>query len=127
MLSTTDKGNIAEHAVTADLLSREYIVLFPLGGQPHYDLVSEKDGKFLKIQVKYVKPKKGVLGIRLYTVIGQDGKENNHKDKVDIYAVYNPDNKTVYYLYMVDFPNSKQINLRVTETKNSQTKGCFFA
>jgi len=43
------KGEIAELAVAARLLEEGYKVLFPVGENSRYDLVAEKEGKFIRI------------------------------------------------------------------------------
>jgi len=40
-----------------------YKVLLPYGENSRYDMVAEKDNKFLRIQVKYTTPKNGVLEV----------------------------------------------------------------
>ena len=57
------KGAIGELAVAAKLLKEGWNVLFPFGENNRYDLVGEKDGKFLKVQVKYVSPLNGALTV----------------------------------------------------------------
>lgn len=128
MVSTTTKGNIGEYYVCADLTERGYTVLSPLGNHPHYDLVVEKDGKFEKVQVKYINIKNDVLSVKLYTTDGS-GKINIHSfGVVDIFAVYEPIGKNVYYLKLKDFPKNKVvINLRMGLPKNNQKIGIRFA
>ncbi|MFH1389812.1 MAG: group I intron-associated PD-(D/E)XK endonuclease [Candidatus Margulisiibacteriota bacterium] len=62
---TKDKGNLAEIKVAAFLIEKGFKVLVPWGENNRYDLVAEKENKFLRIQVKYVSPKKGRLSVPL--------------------------------------------------------------
>ena len=63
MAITKQKGDIAE-AYVAYLLKQEgFNVLVPWGEDGRYDLVSEKNGIFKRIQVKYITPKNGVIDI----------------------------------------------------------------
>ena len=55
------KGSIAELAVAAELVKEGWHILVPYGENTRYDLVAEKDGRFVRIQVKYVTPKDGKL------------------------------------------------------------------
>ena len=55
------KGSVAELFVAARLMNEGWRVLVPYGENTRYDLVGERDGKFVRIQVKYVHPKRGAL------------------------------------------------------------------
>ena len=118
-LSTTAKGDLGVLYTSADLISKGYTVLSPLGGQPHYDLVIEKNNIFRKVQVKYAHIKNGVIQVKLYTV-GHNGKVNLHtKDNVDIVAVYVPETDIVYYINQDQVDCETQVSLRVNPAKNN--------
>lgn len=61
MALTKKKGAIAETKMLAYLIERGFNVSIPWGEDIRYDLVSEKEGVFKRIQVKYVTPKNGCL------------------------------------------------------------------
>ena len=44
------KGSIAELQVSIDLMKRGWDVLIPYGENCRYDLVAEKEGKFIRIK-----------------------------------------------------------------------------
>ncbi len=82
------KGSIAELAVAAHLMSDGWRVLLPYGENTRYDLVAEKDGKFMRVQVKYVTPKNGKLYVNCrssnnWSVLPYTAQE------IDLIAVYN--------------------------------------
>lgn len=120
MAITKQKGDTAEAYVAYILKQKGFNVLIPWGEDVRYDLVSEKDGIFKRIQVKYIRPKNGVLEVRFRSC-------NNHKvlhyssSDVDIVAVYNGEGKNVYFIPLVD-AGRKGYKLRLIPAKNNQKK-----
>ena len=51
-LTKNNIGNITELECILAFTKMGYQVSLPYGGQARYDFVAEKDGKFLRIQVK---------------------------------------------------------------------------
>ncbi|MDP4000704.1 MAG: group I intron-associated PD-(D/E)XK endonuclease [bacterium] len=90
------KGNIAEMAVAGHLIEHGWHILLPLGENHRYDLVAEKAGKFVRIQVKYVTPKHRALDVNCrssnnWSVLHYTAKE------IEAIAVY--DSKKQKYLF----------------------------
>ncbi len=112
------KGDIAELAVAARLLEEGYRVLFPISENSRYDLVGEKEGKFIRFQVKYVTPKKGVLDVNCrssnnWSVLSYTAKE------IDMISVYNANDKSIYFI-PVSRINRNSFKLRLDSAKNNQ-------
>jgi Holliday junction resolvase-like predicted endonuclease len=112
------KGYIAELYVTARLIEDGWRVLSPVGENHRYDLVAEKEGVFIRIQVKYVTPKNGVLAVNCrssnnWSVLHYSSKE------IDIIAVFNSENKSIYYI-PVSKINRSLFKLRINPAKNKQ-------
>ena len=104
--------------VTARLIEDGWRVLHPIGENNRYDLVAERDGKFIRIQVKYVTPKKGVLDVNCrssnnWSVLHYSAKE------IDVIAAYNAQTRDIYYI-PVSKINRSLIKLRIFPTKNNQ-------
>ncbi len=120
MAITKQKGDIAEAYLAYALKQKGFNVLMPWGEDVRYDLVSEKNGIFKRIQVKYVTPKNGILEVRFRS-------SNNHKvihyssSDVDIIAVYNEEGKKIYFIPLTD-AGRKGYKLRLTPAKNNQKK-----
>ena len=119
------KGKIAELMVSAKLLEMEWKILTPLGENNRYDLVAEKDGNFIRIQVKYVTPTSGVLDVNC--------KSSNNwsvlrytPDEIDVLAVFDSINRNIYFVPVTKL-NSSTIKLRIEPTKNRQKKKIRFA
>ena len=88
------KGYIAEMYVAACLIEDGWKVLMPVGENNRYDLVAERGGKFIRIQVKYVTPKGGALEVNCrssnnWSVLHYTAEE------IDVIAVFNSDNKSI--------------------------------
>ena len=112
------KGYIAELYVTARLIEDGWRVLNPVGENHRYDLVAEKEGTFIRIQVKYVTPKNGVLAVNCrssnnWSVLHYSAKE------IDMIAVFNSENKSIYYI-PVSKINRSLFKLRLSPAKNKQ-------
>jgi len=119
-MHSKDKGKIAELMVSARLIELGWTVLNPLTENCRYDVAAEKNGKFLRIQVKFVTPSRGVLHVNC--------KSSNNwsilkytPDEIDILAVYDPRNYKTYFIPSSKL-NSSSIKLRIVPSKNQQKK-----
>ncbi|MCX5695366.1 MAG: group I intron-associated PD-(D/E)XK endonuclease [Candidatus Omnitrophica bacterium] len=123
MAITKQKGDIAEAFITYLLKQNGFNVLIPWGEDNRYDLVSEKNGVFKRIQVKYITPNNGALEVVFrssnnYNIIHYSSKD------VDIIAVYSPEGK----VYFIPLDNIKKCcKLRLLPTKNNQKKYVIMA
>ena len=112
------KGYIAEMYVAACLIEDGWKVLMPVGENNRYDLVAERGGKFIRIQVKYVTPKGGALEVNCrssnnWSVLHYTAEE------IDVIAVFNSDNKSIYYI-PVSKINHSSFKLRIKSARNNQ-------
>jgi Holliday junction resolvase len=124
-LSKKAKGDIAELAAAKRFVEDGWQVLFPYGENHRYDLVAEKDNKFVRVQVKYSTPKRGVLDVNCrssnnWSVLHYTSNE------IDLIAVYNPHNKNVYFIPVAEI-NHSQFKLRIEPSKNNQKAKTHFA
>lgn len=120
-MHTKTKGSIAEMAIAARLLQDGWKVLLPIGENNRYDLVAERGGKFVRIQVKYVTPKNGVLDVNCrssnnWSVLHYSPEE------IDAIGVYGSNDGATYFI-PVNKINRSSFKLRITETKNKQVRG----
>jgi len=112
------KGYIAEIYVTAKLIEDGWRVLNPIGENNRYDLVAEREGKFIRIQVKYVTPKDGALAVNCrssnnWSVLHYSPEE------IDVIAVFNSKDKAIYFV-PVSKINHSLFKLRIEPAKNNQ-------
>jgi len=112
------KGSIAELVVAARLVKEGWRVLLPYGENTRYDLVAEREGRFVRVQVKYVTPKNGVLDVKCQS-------SNNWSilpytaDEIDAIAVYDPVSEKVYYVPVAELRKGA-MKLRLDPPKNNQ-------
>ncbi len=74
MKDTHAVGNIGEAEVTRALIRAGYTVSHPFGEGAKYDLVLDKDGKLLRVQVKMGVFREGAIYINCYSVARSGGE-----------------------------------------------------
>jgi Holliday junction resolvase len=121
MAITKQKGDIAEAFIVYLLRQKGFNVLVPWGEDNRYDLVTEKNGVFKRIQVKYATPKDGVVEVRIRSCNNHDVIHYSQKD-VDIIAVYAPGKDKVYFVPLKSITNKSLCKLRFKPAKNKQKK-----
>lgn len=95
-MKTSEKGDLGLSLVMADLAKKGYSLFLPVSSHLPFDLIAYKDGKFLRIQVKYRKD--GLLSAR--RVVYHKGKvqsRNYQNSDFDYYALYLPLVEKVVY------------------------------
>ena len=114
---TKEKGDLGVAKVFADLVSKGYYVFFSNSEHLPFDLVAYKDGKFLRVSVKYRTIRKNKT---LFVVFSNSWNDKNgthtvkiDKDDIDIVSVYCPDTDRCYYLNPKEFDSS--VTLRITK------------
>lgn len=109
-------GMAAEMRVAADLFSRGYTVAKPLDGIQKYDLIIDKEGTLLKVQVKSSTGKypQGAIGWTVYKEDIYNGKgvtqhvvRKYNKGDFDILAIYHVLTGIVYYVPIADLDLTK--------------------
>jgi len=84
-LSNRQIGAVGVARVAGALFRNGYSVLTPMEDFVGYDLVAEKDSKFIRIQVKTtMKTERDKLYYRFMTSGGSDGKSAYTKEKIDL-------------------------------------------
>ncbi len=119
------KGSVAELAVASRLMRDGWHVLVPYGENTRYDLVAERAGKFIRIQVKYVTPKNGTLCVNCrssnnWSVLPYTAEE------IDVIAVYDASSESIYYVPAADMRGSA-MKLRLEPARNHQKAKIRFA
>ncbi len=121
-LNKKTKGDIAELFVSAIFIEHGWSVLFPFSENARYDIGIEKNGKFLRVQIKYATPKNNIINIRCNSSNNWSVKSYS-KEEIDLLACYNPENKEVYFVDSKEIErNNQTISLRLEKAKNNQEK-----
>lgn len=125
---TTEKGEIGEAMVIADLMSQGHDIAIPFGHNQPYDLIviRREDGRLEKVQVKYTTSDGSVIR----AVIRSSSAWVAHRytaDEVDWIAVYEATMSSCFYIPSSVWDGRQQLALRLKPTKNGQTKGIRWA
>ena len=125
-MDTKLKADIAESAVTTELLKRGFKVLKPVGDRLPYDLAIDLDGKLLKLQVKSAWFYRGAYKVD-YRVTKTNRrkmlrKRYDEKD-FDFAIIYIPDLNVFYIMPQRIFSNYKsEISLVETVKRQREPK-----
>jgi hypothetical protein len=125
---TKNKGDLGVLKAQLDLYEKGYLILIPQTEHSPFDLVGYKDGKFLRIQVKYRTSKDDKIEIPFKTCwADKNGTHTKDYDKseIDVMCVYCPDTNKCYYVNPQEC--NKTFNLRLSPTKNNQKTGIHLA
>jgi hypothetical protein len=93
VLSSNDKGNIAEMAIALEAAKAGIEVLRPIAEHGRYDLVLDVGSRLLRVQCKWgsLNRRLGVISVRIggsrHTPAGY-GRSTYSRDEVDAIAVY---------------------------------------
>jgi len=120
---TKNKGDLGILHAQLDLAKKGFGILTPPTEHEAFDLVAYKDGRFLRIQVKYRAAVRGVIMAPFATCwADRHGVHRRPVDKqtLDLYGVYCPDTERCYYLDPREFGGT--VNLRIAQPRNAQKK-----
>jgi hypothetical protein len=125
---TKNKGDFGLFQAQLDLVKKGYGILLPMTEHETFDLVAYKEGKFLRVQVKYRRARNGAILVPFKSSwADRHGVHTAFMDKtnVDLVCVYCPDTDRCYYVDPRRF--GYNLSLRIEETRNRQSKGVWFA
>jgi prevent-host-death family protein len=125
VLSTNQKGGIAETAITAAAYALDIPVLRPVVEHARYDLAFEIADRILKVQCKWggLYEDGAVIRVNLTSSwCTPRGYERRYytEDEIDLVAVYCSELNRCYLLPSSLVAGRRSIQLRVTPTKNGQ-------
>ena len=125
---TKNKGDLGVFKAQLDLYEKGYLILTPQTEHSPFDLVGYKNGKFLRIQVKYRTAKDDKIVVAFSTCwADKNGTHTQDYDKneIDVMCIYCPDTDKCYYVNPKDC--DKCFNLRLSTPKNNQKIGIHLA
>ncbi len=128
---TKTKGDIGVAKVIADLTCNGIDVCIPLSEHLPFDLIGiDEKGILSRIQVKYISGRDGKIALFFRNHYSdKNGYHTKKHDKTmfDSYAIYCPNTDTIYYLRTDELVGKESIALRITPSKNNQTKNVKIA
>lgn len=119
------KGDVGVTQVIAKLTELGWCVGIPISEHQKYDLFAEKNGIIHTVQVRYTTPKESSIQVKLTSSwVDKTAVHTRKREKGDytLLAVYAP---TIGVFFITDKElgeNGKMMNLRLTPSKNNQTK-----
>jgi hypothetical protein len=98
-------------------------VLLPFGVNQRYDLVLEHEGRFLKVQCKTGRLRRGVIQFSAVSTQSNtcETRVRGYGGEVDLFVVYCPENQSVYAIPAEEVPFTGMY-LRVEPPRNGQSK-----
>jgi hypothetical protein len=125
MMHNKNKGTLGELAVAKDLSCKGYGVFKEFGDLSKIDLIAEKDGKLIRIQVKCRTVYRGAVEVDTRKS-GPGGYSYRYdKNQVDVFAVYVPSEDKIAYINAANLLDNYKttMTLRIYPVKNGQKKG----
>ena len=130
MLTTDQKGSIAEAEVTCAAIRLGIGVYRPLTDGERYDLILDLRNDLVRVQCKWAPLHGNVIVLRCYSSRrNRDGllRRVYGADEVDAYAAYCPDVDRCYFIPFDACAGRTQVLLRLSPTKNNQQLGINWA
>jgi hypothetical protein len=125
VLTTDQKGTIAELAITRKALELGVDVYRPCFSGGRYDLIFGLESKLLRVQCKWAKVRNDVVTIRCYSSRrGRNGFVNRaySSDEIDVLAAYCPDLERCFLVPISRIDGRPTVHLRVAPTRNNQQR-----
>jgi prevent-host-death family protein len=130
VLTSNEKGNIAELAVALEATKLGVEVLKPLAGHGRYDLAFDLGHRILRVQCKTAKRRGDVLVISLVSSWhSPTGYVRNKYDpsEIDLIAAYDHDTGSSYLIPFELASGLSAFQLRLRRPKNGQRASIHFA
>jgi PD-(D/E)XK endonuclease len=129
-LTPTEKGAVAETAITAAAVRLGFVVSKPLTEGRRYDLIVDTGPDVLRVQCKWAQLLGDVLSIRLCTSrYTPSGYIRTWYDPTQIDAVvaFSPDLGSCYLIPVAEVTGRSNLYLRIRPTRNNQAIGVKWA
>ena len=123
MLSSNDKGNIAEMAIALEATKLGIEVLKPVGEHVRYDLAFDLGDRILRVQCKWARLEGSVVCVNLvgYRLTSRGSVRSKYTaEEIDAFAAYCQALDRVYFLPAKEVAGRTAFYLRVAPTRNAQ-------
>ena len=130
MLTTDQKGAVAETAVVHAATKLGIGVYKPVSDGERYDLIFDLGAELVRVQCKWASRNGNVLVVPCYSC--RRAREGMRKraytpDEIDAFAAYSIDVDRCYFLPLSDIYRQTAIQLRLGPTANNQRHGINWA
>ncbi len=123
MLTSNDKGNIAEAAITLEAVKLGIEVLKPAAEHGRYDLAFDLGDRIVRVQCKWARLEGAVVCVNLvgYRLTSRGSVRSKYRaDEIDAVAAYCQALDQVYLLPAESVAGRSAFYLRTRPAKNSQ-------
>ena len=130
MLTTDQKGNIAEAAIVGAAIKLGIDVYLPFGEGGRYDVIFDVGERLWRVQCKSAPRRRDVVVVRCYSSRrSRDGllRRKYVAGEIDAFAAYCPDLDRCYFLPFHDFVGRSEVQLRLGPCRNNQQAGVNWA
>jgi PD-(D/E)XK endonuclease len=129
-LTPSQKGAVAEAAITSAAIQLGLTVLRPLCEGRRYDLIIDLEPELLRVQCKLARRVKGVLSVSLetnrYTPAGYVSTSYSAAE-IDAVGTYSPELRRCFLLPINEVAGRRGVHLRLEPTGNNQARGIKWA
>ena len=128
MLTTNQKGSVAEMAIAHEAVKLGIGVYLPIGDE-RCDLIFDLRPRLLRVQCKWASRYDDVIVVPLYSARrAREGLRRSFysRDEIDAFAAYCPDTESCYFFSLDDVGQNEK-RLRLGPTRNNQAKGVRWA
>jgi hypothetical protein len=123
VLTSNDKGNIAEAAIALEAIKLGIDVLKPVAEHGRYDLAFDLGDRIIRVQCKWARLIGGVVCVNLagYRLTSQGLVRSKYSaDEIDAVAAYCQALDRVFFLPATDVAGRSAFHLRIAPAKNAQ-------
>lgn len=125
---TKNKGDLGVLHAQLDLAKRGWTICLPQTEHAEFDLIAYKDGRFLRVQVKYRAAVNGLVAFPLTTCWAD--KHGVHsvaidKNAIDVFCVYCPDTDRCYYVEPRKV--SRSVHIRISPPPETHRSSAFIS
>jgi len=123
-----DVGQRTEAIILAALVRRGYHVLTPFGTNQRYDLAIDVGDRFLRVQCKTGRLRRGTIIFAVRSVRSNSRRAylRTYENEIDLFLIHCPETDRIYAIPIGEATSSVG-SLRVAPTTNGQAKGIRWA
>ena len=130
MLTTDQKGAIAEAKIACAAIELGIEVYRPVADGGRYDMIFDLDGRLVRVQCKYARLENDVVLVRCRRC-RRTANGLLHRgytpDEIDAFAAYCPELDRCFFLPINHCGNQMAVQLRVSPPRNNQSAGIRWA